>query len=125
MITVTNPACQVDIFSDRWPANLTEQKLFLDDLTDFSARLARLSSKVDLVEMKSILSDLFGENPSHQVVADFNDRLGASIDAGKLRYRPKDGSIDIIGSGLVTATALVPATTSSRHSRPHSFYGEK
>ncbi len=125
LITVTNPTCKVDVFSDRWPANLTEQKVFLDDLTDLSFQLTRLSSGLDLNEMKKILSKLFGENPSHKVIADFNDQLGQRIDTGRSRYNPTNGKIDLAASGIVAAPASVIAANSLRQSQPHNFYGEK
>ncbi len=125
LIIVTNPACSVDVFSDRWPANLTEQKVFLDDLTDFATKLARLSSGIDLNEMKKILSELFGENPSHQVIADFNEQLGERIDTGRSRYNPANGKIDLVASGIVAAPSVVIASNTSRQSQPHNFYGKQ
>lgn len=122
LIVVNNPTCAVDVFSDRWPANLAEQKLFLDDLTIFSAKLAQLSSNIDLNEMKKILSELFGEHPSQQVIADFNDHLGAKIDTGQSRYQPSTGKIDLISS--VIAPAIVTPRVTAKSSRPHNFYGE-
>ena len=122
LIIVTNPRCAVDVFSDRWPANLAEQEQFLDDLTDFSAKLTRLTANIDLNEMKKILAGLFGEHPSHQVIADFNDRLGAKIDSGQSRYQPSSGKIDLVSSGI--APAIIAPKVTAKASRPHNFYGE-
>ena len=125
LITVINPRCQADVFSDRWPTNLMEQKVYLDDLMDFSTKLARLKSNIDLSEMQKILTGLFGENPSQQVIEDFNEQLGRRIDTGRSRYRPADGGIDLGASGIVTAPAAGIVTAKVRQSRQHNFFGEE
>ena len=42
LIRVVNPRCPEDVFTDRWPANLSEQGLFLQDLAYLVGQLERI-----------------------------------------------------------------------------------
>ena len=55
-----NPRCKEDELTDRWPCDLSEQRVFIDDLRAFAAQLYRLRQGVPLPEMQRILEDLFG-----------------------------------------------------------------
>ena len=47
-IHVVNPVCSLDIFTDRWPDNALEQRMFLTDLEHFVESLEQLQKGVDL-----------------------------------------------------------------------------
>jgi hypothetical protein len=40
-----NPTCQEDELTDRWPANLAEQRMFIDELKAFAAQLDRCAGE--------------------------------------------------------------------------------
>src|SRR5437879_3398953 len=61
-VHVLNPRCEHDVLTDRWPASLDDQELFVRDLDRLIARLAELP-RSDLGRMRGILTELFGENP--------------------------------------------------------------
>ncbi len=63
-----NPTCREDELTDRWPADLAEQRVFIDELKAFAVQLYRLRDGVPLAEMQRILEELFGERPARDAV---------------------------------------------------------
>ncbi len=122
LVHVVNPTCPEDVFSDRWPANLSEQGVYLDDLRFLVAQLERLERGADLETIADVFSRLFGENTSRMVIREFADRSGESIASGRLRSERSSGRVDLGRSGVVAAAASAPAT-SVRASPRHTFYG--
>jgi hypothetical protein len=41
-IFASNPMCDEDVLTDRWPADLSEQAVFIHELTDFAVKLRQL-----------------------------------------------------------------------------------
>lgn len=126
LVHVVNPTCQEDVFSDRWPADLSEQRVFADDLRFLVAQLKRIESGADLETIANVLEQLFGEGLSKSVVREFADRSGESIARGALYSERGTGRIDLSRSGIVTG-ALTPVARSTREalSAPrHTFFGD-
>jgi len=120
-IRVTNPVCEQDVLTDRWPSSLHEQGIFLQDLNDLVVKLQRLHKGCDLGEMKKTMAALFGEAPTDRVFADYNKDIGATVKDGS-RHLPKNGALvvqpkEAIGAGTA-ATAVGTASTPK-----HTFYG--
>lgn len=123
LISVQNPRCEKDCFTDRWPEGLAEQKLYLDDLADFIGKMTYLrSGGCDLAEMQSIMMDLFGENPTGAVFKLFNEQLGSRIRDNRSAYRPGTSNLDLGRTGLI-APATGPAGTRPTTTPKHTFYG--
>jgi hypothetical protein len=123
LISVVNPRCDRDCFTDRWPSSLAEQTLYLDDLADFIAKMAYLrSGECDLDEMQAVMMDLFGENPTGAVFKSFNEELGQRIRAGHSVYRPGSSNLDLAKTGLVIP-ASGPTVTRTPTTPKHTFYG--
>ena len=40
-----NPMCREDELTDRWPADVAEQRIFIDELRVFAAQLHRLQRR--------------------------------------------------------------------------------
>ena len=91
-----NPACEYrrDELTDRWPATAHDQRVFLDELVNFSTKLHRLKRGAPLDVMQEILSDLFGEKPT-----------GAAIEQ-QVRQRVTDRNAGV--------SLFVPRTAASR-----------
>jgi len=122
LVHVVNPTCPEDVFSDRWPENLTEQGMYLEDLRFLVSQLERLELGADLKTIADVFSRLFGEEPSQTVIRKFVDRSGESIARGSLRTERGSGRVHLGGSGLIAAAgALAPANV--RGSPRHTFYG--
>lgn len=112
-VYVVNPRCEHDILTDRWPASLDEQELFVRDLDRLTTRLAELP-KSDPGRMRGILTELFGENPTGAIFEASNRERGQSIASGRSRYLP--------GSGRVLAAAAA-APAQAVATPAHTFFG--
>ena len=79
-----NPAClnNEDELTDRWPASLAEQRVFIDELRAFAVQLHRLQDGVPLPEMQRILEDLFGERPAREAVQKYTSQHVNDNNAG-------------------------------------------
>lgn len=117
LIEVRNPTCQEDVFSDRWPADLQAQGLFLSDLRRLVDRLEEYCGECTLVRMQEILTELFGEGPTLEVVRKFNEASGRSIVDGRSRHNPDGGRFVIPAAASVAAAvpAIGRATPSHTH----------
>jgi hypothetical protein len=100
-----NPACAEDELTDRWPASLAEQRVFLDELRAFAVQLHRLQDGVPLPEMQRILEDLFGERPGREAVRKYTGQHVNDNNAGKGFHILRTGSIPALGSAAVPAAA--------------------
>jgi len=124
LIHVVNPRCEEDVFTDRWPADLSEQDVYTKDMRFFVAQLERLEHTADLETIAEVFSRLFGESPTKAVIGEFADRVGDSIAKGRFRSGPGSGRADLAASSIITAsTVSVPA--SSRSAPHHTFYGSR
>ena len=122
LIRITNPVCEQDVLTDRWPSTLAEQATFLNDLTDLVDKVRRLHHRCDLGEMKRIMIELFGEAPTERVFSDYNQSMGALVRGGS-RHIPESGSLGAparTGNGTGAAAAVVAG---SSRTPKHTFYG--
>lgn len=120
LIHVSNPVCQEDILTDRWPNNPEAQKVFIRDLETLVTKIEKIESGCDLGEMNRILIELFGESPTADVFRSFNNQLGKQVQQGKGGYYPGSGKIALTGG---TSLQDSNSRTSPRKSRKHTFYG--
>jgi hypothetical protein len=100
-----NPACPEDELTDRWPADLAEQRVFINELRAFALRLHRLRDGVPLAEMQRILEDLFGERPAREAVRKYTGQHIGDNNTGKGVHILRSGSIPALGSSAVPAEA--------------------
>ncbi len=122
LIHVTNPRCPEDVFSDRWPATLDEQGLFLKDLTYLVHQLERLEREAPLEVISDVFARLFGEEVSKSVIRDFANRTGQKIDDGALVIERGSGRVDLGRSRIAPASAVAAPSTITAPPR-HTFYG--
>jgi hypothetical protein len=109
-----NPRCQKDILTDRWPSNIYDQKLMIEDLRAFIAKMQLLrSGNLTIAEMGKILEDLFGQRPARKAVDDYI----ASAPAGGNRLITNTGRIVGLTSGISTPSF-------GRQIHGHNFYGD-
>jgi hypothetical protein len=83
-----NPLCQEDVLTDRWPADLSDQRIFIEELKTFAAKLERLRGDIALPETQKILEELFGEKPARAVVKEYVDRAAKDVSGTGGRYLP-------------------------------------
>lgn len=113
-----NPMCPEDILTDRWPADLSDQHIFIDELKTFSAKLARLRGDIALPETQKILEELFGEKPAQSVVKEYIDRAAKDVSSSGGRYLPGKAAIP---AAVVGASAV---SSSVRSAPSHRFFGD-
>ena len=114
-IVEVNPQCPRDVLTDRWPESMFDQKLLIDDLKDFIAKIRRLrSGTLDLAQMTVILEGLFGQRPVRKAVDDYIASMAPS----------RTGRV-VTSNGRVLASAAGVVTPSSVSAIPaHKFFGD-
>jgi Second Messenger Oligonucleotide or Dinucleotide Synthetase domain len=117
-VVEVNPMCHEDTLTDRWPADLTDQGIFIDELRTFAVKLEWLRGDISLPETQKILKELFGEKPAVSVVKQYVDRLANDIRSVGGRYLPGKASIP---AALVGTTAT-PGNV--RTAPSHKFFGD-
>ena len=117
-IHVSNPVCDQDVLTDRWPETLQDQAVFLQDIESLVTKVARLVSDCNLVEMQKIMIELFGEAPTTEAFQAFNERIGQEIRDGRSQHHSKTGGLIIPAS-----VANVPPSSGTRRTPKHTFYG--
>lgn len=125
LISVQNPRCPEDVFTDRWPANLDEQGLYLEDLQYMVAQLELIEKDPPLELIAGVFSRLFGEDISKSVVDAFNEETGRRIASGSLLTERKTGRIELGQSRWAKVPAATAAPAVVRASPPHTFYGSE
>jgi hypothetical protein len=121
LVHEVSPVCAEDVLTDRWPANLADQALFVEDLDHLIVQLERLHAGCPIEEMREILSDLFGERPSVDAVKALGDKYGNRVQRGG-RYVP--GSQ--ITSGSAALAGLTAAASAHARTTPgHTFFGDE
>ena len=122
LVRVVNPRCPEDVFSDRWPASLDEQALFLKDLKYLVVQLERIERDAPLEVIADVFARLFGEEVSRTVIREFSDTAGRRIADGSLITERGSGHIDLGRSKIAPASALA-APTVIMAPACHTFYG--
>jgi hypothetical protein len=117
-VSASNPMCDQDILTDRWPADLSDQAVFIGELTDFAVKLRRLRGEIALAEMQRILEDLFGERPARSAVKDYIQRAGQDVESIGSRFMPGKAAIP----AAIAGCAVKPSNTRSAPS--HNFFGD-
>jgi hypothetical protein len=117
-VFASNPKCDEDILTDRWPTDLSDQAVFIRELTDFAAKLRRLRGDIALPEMQQILEDLFGEKPAQSAVKEFVQRVGNDVSSTGSRFMPGKAAIPAAVAGTVHAQST------ARSAPSHKFFGD-
>lgn len=104
VLDVRNPAYIPDIFTDRWPKDISAQNVYLRDLEHLQRQLGRLrADSLTLTEMRIILDDLFGETAAGFAIERFLDASQREVERGTMRFG-QTGRV-LTGVGAITAAA--------------------
>lgn len=117
-VFVSNPMCREDILTDRWPADQSDQAIFIRELTDFAVKLRRLRDDIALSEMQEILEYLFGEKPARSAVKGHVQRVGQDVSSTGSRVMPGKAAIPAAIAGSTVAPSNVMSAPS------HKFFGD-
>jgi hypothetical protein len=118
IIAEVNPMCRGDVLTDRWPADLVDQDVFIDELETLAVRLKWLQGDITLQDTQKILEELFGERPAQEAVKSSVDRLAKDVRTSGAPYLSGKAAIP---------TAVVGSSTMPRnvHTAPsHRFFGD-
>ncbi|MCW5726246.1 nucleotidyltransferase [Parvibaculum sp.] len=118
-VAASNPMCPEDELTDRWPANLEEQHVFIEELRGLTAKLRRLREEIDLSETQEILEELFGERPAQTAIKEYIERVAGDVGGDGGRYLPGKAAIS---AGLAGSSAT---PSSARVAPPHKFFGDE
>ncbi|MBK7901993.1 MAG: hypothetical protein IPJ97_02845 [Proteobacteria bacterium] len=126
LIHVVNPRCPDDVFTDRWPANLIEQGLFLQDLAYLVGQLERIEHDAPLEVIADVFARLFGEEIASTVIREFADSTGRQVEEHGLIADSRSGRVDVSRSRTVTSSAsaaVLGSPTVVRATPKHTFFG--
>jgi hypothetical protein len=114
VLTVTNPAYDPDVFTDRWPKDLVEENVYVRDLAHLCRQLRRLKQEdeLSLTEMRIILQDLFGETAAGFALEKLLERSQREVENESMQIG-RTGRI-LIGAAAVASTTGTAARASTR-----------
>lgn len=116
LVSVINPACSPDdVFTDRWPGDLATQRVFVRDLETLQSKLDEIETEPTVETCAEVMSDLFGENPTRIVVADFQKRFADKAHTGGLFALGGSGGLALGSSGLAAKPVIETAYPIRRH----------
>jgi hypothetical protein len=114
VIEVRNPAYRADVFSDRWPEDLSAQALYARDLRYIVRQLARLRNEnASLTETRAILDDLFGEIAAGYAIEKLLESTRRAMDDGSMRFAQTG---KVLTGAAATAAAVAVGATAARAS---------
>jgi hypothetical protein len=115
LLRIPNPAYPTDVFTDRWPKSLPEQRMFANDLDHLASRLKLLAREVlSPTRIKFELEQLFGETAAEFAVGSFLEHRLAATQRGAAKFSTT--------GKIVTGTAA--AASSRAAARPSTHFGE-
>lgn len=124
LVDVRNPTCHPDLFTDRWPGNLTSQRVFLSDMIMFVEKMESLRGECDLSKMQATLAELFGEKAAIEAVKQLNQRVGRQIVHGRSQHVPGSGRIVLPTPAAAAALGAVSAIPVGARATPkHTHFG--
>jgi hypothetical protein len=118
-VVQVNPTCPEDVLTDRWPADLNDQDIFVDELRAFAVKLEWLGGDISLEETQKILGELFGEKPAVSVVKEYVDQLAKDVRSVGAPYLPGKASIP----AAIVGTSTRPGSV--RTAPSHNFFGDR
>jgi hypothetical protein len=117
LVQALNPRCAEDELTDRWPCDLAEQRVFINELRAFAVDLHRLAEGLPLPEMQRVLESLFGERAAGDAVRAYTGQIVSDDAAGRSLHIPRSGSVPALGSTVVAPSVIRPTPR-------NTFYGD-
>lgn len=103
-----NPAWPDDVFSDRWPEDRANQRVFAEDLKELSDDLKRLRDNLlEPTEVLKILKKHFGEQPAQFAFKEFANALGEARRSGRTKVS-QYGGVTLLSSSAPAVTKRTP-----------------
>lgn len=118
---VENPVYAADVFTDRWPENVEQQRQFAQDLRNLVHGIEKaLRGDMLPTALQDWLRDVFGDRVVSKAVDNMVLETRRAADRGSQSYT-KRGSIIIPGA----SAAVSPALASPVKASPHTYFGDR
>lgn len=111
-----NPACNLDLLTDRWPAQTKAHKHFVRDLDSLLLALGQLTGSGTLGDKQKLLEGLFGERAARSVFEDVQKDMARRAQSGLLTAAKVSGAIS-------APNYSSQANSNSLPIKPHKFFG--
>lgn len=122
LLVVVNPTFDEDVFTDRWPADITQQNEFANDLRDLVNAIKLIRSEAfDPYRLPEVLRDLFGGFVVNDAIERIAKESGAAIQSASQGYTRRGG---VIASAAAVAAPSLVAARSRVEATPHRFFGD-
>jgi hypothetical protein len=121
LLRVTNPICEADVFTDRWPTSLAQQNEFATMLKDLVVGIeAAKRGEVFPNQLMDWLRVGFGDRVVTMAADRMADEIGGGVRRAEHGYGRK-GSI-LLPSAAAVAAVAAPSVV---RAQSHTFFGEK
>jgi hypothetical protein len=119
LLHVENPCYREDVFTDRWPADRSQQVRFAKDLQSLLEGLRRARKGLLMPDaLRDWLRETFGDLVVTEAVRRLSEATGKSVREGLQSYTRTGALI------LPTATGSTPAMASPVSATKHTFFGK-
>lgn len=110
-ISVSNPRCAQDIFTDRWPENLEAQNLYANDLEVFLQQLEIvMDDQRSLRERSDQLKKMFGETPALEALDEIGFEIGNATKSGVHKVS-STGAVLLVPTAVGATRSNAPCNT--------------
>jgi hypothetical protein len=128
LLEVRNPSHYPDIFTDRWPAQRSDQQLWAADLLTLIESLEHLKRvNFDPIEIQTRFNDLFGETAGETALRDYHHAQTIQLEHGALGMTPRGQLKSATPDMTLTAPVLGSHVTSPfdlvKPARPNTNMG--
>ncbi|RUV80612.1 nucleotidyltransferase, partial [Mesorhizobium sp. M1A.F.Ca.IN.020.32.1.1] len=124
---VTNPVCEDDVFTDRWPESVDQQNEFARHLRALVDGLEKMrQGEMFPDDMMEWLRGNFGDRVVTRATENIAAEVGDAIQNSQQLYTRRGGLIipkPAIITGSVTAATVTAPTVAA--AKPHTFFGKK
>lgn len=121
---VSNPRCDRDVLTDRWPETIKQQDELAAHLTKLADGIEKMRRKAWAPnELKDWLRNQFGDRVVTRAVDQLAGDIGTAVQSGTQVYT-KTGGLLLPNPALIGGGAL-SSMASSVSARPHTFYGDR
>lgn len=118
LVSEVNPRCGQDVFTDRWPVDIQQQRIFAKFMGEFLDDMMRLKNDdLTISDMQDIMVKHFGERPVKRAVEHLFESQGQRHRSSGGLVMPRSAKVVVTGAGLAAAS-------SARAIASHNFHGE-
>lgn len=123
LLYIANPVYEDDVFTDRWPENLDQQRRFSTDLKELIKGLeSAIAGEMLPSRLQDWLREVFGDRVVTRAVDQMAQQTKAAAAVGGQSYTKRGGIL------VPAAPAIIPARSafaSPVKASPHTYFGDQ